>query len=74
LLVHIPFNFGRADFPALLDGGLAWVSHPNGAGAATDADACDNDTQFGADDSGSPRRPVIRIRTIMRTVAMSMAM
>jgi hypothetical protein len=34
----------------------------------------DDDTQLGTDDSGSPRSPVIRIRTIMRTVAMSMAM
>jgi hypothetical protein len=31
-------------------------------------------TQLGTDDSGSPRSPVLRIRTIMRTVAMSMAM
>jgi hypothetical protein len=50
------------------------MSHPNGAGAATDADACDDDTQLGTDDSGSPRSPVNRIRTIMRTAAMSMAM
>ena len=43
------------------------------AAAVTDADACDDDTQLGTDDSGSPRSPVSRIRTIMTTVSMSMA-
>ena len=38
------------------------------------ADACDDGTQFGADDSGSPRSLVSRMLTIMMTAAMSMAM